>query len=148
MNQYTISEFSQKIRAKYPGSYDDLSDKKLIELWLKKFPNDIHKLNDNQSTFQEENISREITNYIFKWIGIVVCVLSALSIFVTTEWIVSIILESEMEFGQDDSDASAFLKNIGYIMAKIGLWLKKLPIYAKISGIVIGGIIWFSNTED
>jgi hypothetical protein len=40
MKKYTISEFAQKIRAKYPGSYDDLSDKKLIELWLKKYPKD------------------------------------------------------------------------------------------------------------
>jgi hypothetical protein len=40
MKQYTISEFAQKIRAKYPGSYDDISDKKLIELWLKKYPKD------------------------------------------------------------------------------------------------------------
>jgi len=40
MKLYTISEFAQKIRAKYPGSYDDLSDKKLIELWLKKYPKD------------------------------------------------------------------------------------------------------------
>jgi hypothetical protein len=40
MKQYTIPEFSQKIRAQYPGSYDDLSDDKLIELWLNKYPND------------------------------------------------------------------------------------------------------------
>lgn len=40
MKQYTIPEFAKKIRAQYPGSYDDISDKKLIELWLKKYPKD------------------------------------------------------------------------------------------------------------
>lgn len=96
----------------------------------------------------EENIAKEITSYIFKWIGIVVCVLSIGSIFISTEWILSIILESEKDFGQDDSDAGVFLKKIGYLIAELGWWLKNLPIYVKISGIVFGGIIWLSNNED
>jgi hypothetical protein len=55
MKQYTISEFAKKIRVQYPGSYDDISDKKLIELWLKKYPKDkehiIEESNSGNSWF-------------------------------------------------------------------------------------------------
>ena len=47
--KYTVDEFTKKIRKLYPGDYDDLSDSKLIELWLKKYPNDINKVDLNQS---------------------------------------------------------------------------------------------------
>jgi len=107
---------------------------------------------------QEENIAKEkeefdelmklITRVIFKWIGIVVCVLSICSIFISTEWILSGILEIEKDFGQVDSDAGVLLKKIGYLIAEFMLWLKNLPIYVKISGIIFGGIIWLSNNDD
>ena len=42
--KYTVEEFAKEIRKLYPGDYDDLSDKKLVELWLKKYPNDINKI--------------------------------------------------------------------------------------------------------
>ena len=42
--KYTISEFAEEIRALYPGDYDDLTDGKLVELWLKKHPKDIDKV--------------------------------------------------------------------------------------------------------
>lgn len=44
MRQYTEKEFAYNIRSKYPGSYDDLSDADLVELWLKKFPKDRNKV--------------------------------------------------------------------------------------------------------
>lgn len=46
--KYTVSEFASEIRQLYPGDYDDLSDNKLVELWLKKYPNDINKVDINQ----------------------------------------------------------------------------------------------------
>jgi hypothetical protein len=48
MKQYKKSEFAQEVRNKYPGSYDDLSDAKLIELWLKKFPHDKDKITEDK----------------------------------------------------------------------------------------------------
>jgi len=42
--KYTINEFATEIRKSYPGDYDDLSDTKLVELWLKKYPNDKEKI--------------------------------------------------------------------------------------------------------
>jgi len=42
--KYTVEEFANEIRELYPGNYDDLSDKKLVELWLKKYPNDVNKV--------------------------------------------------------------------------------------------------------
>jgi hypothetical protein len=43
--KYTTEEFAKKIREIYPGDYDDLSDYELVTLWLKKYPNDINKVN-------------------------------------------------------------------------------------------------------
>jgi hypothetical protein len=44
MKKYTIEEFADQIRSKYPNAYDDLEDNKLIKLWLKKFPDDEEKI--------------------------------------------------------------------------------------------------------
>ncbi len=46
--KYTIKEFAKEIRKLYPGDYDDLTDEKLVELWLKKYPNDIEKIDFNK----------------------------------------------------------------------------------------------------
>jgi len=42
--KYTVSEFAAKIRRLYPGDYEDLPDDKLVELWLRKHPNDRGKV--------------------------------------------------------------------------------------------------------
>jgi hypothetical protein len=149
MKQFTKTQFANKIRTKYPGSYEDLSDDKLVDLWLKKFPNDSYKVIDNESSsFQDVNTFKEITNYLLMWIGIVVCVLSAVSLFISTEWAINFLIENEIEFGNNDSDVNILFTKIGYKMVEFGLWLKKLPIYIKIIGIISGVIIWFSYHED
>ena len=40
MKKYTIEEFADQIRSKYPSAYDDLTDNQLVSLWLEKFPKD------------------------------------------------------------------------------------------------------------
>jgi hypothetical protein len=47
--KYTISEFAEEIRKLYPKDYDDLTDGKLVELWLKKNPKDIDKVDLNKT---------------------------------------------------------------------------------------------------
>ena len=42
--KYTIKEFAKEIRKLYPNDYNDLTDEKLVELWLKKYPNDREKI--------------------------------------------------------------------------------------------------------
>jgi hypothetical protein len=44
MTRVTKNKFANEIRTKHPGSYDDLTDEKLVELWLKKFPEDRDKI--------------------------------------------------------------------------------------------------------
>jgi len=46
--KYTIKEFAKEIRKLYPNDYDDLSDEKLVELWLNKYPNDRDKIDFNK----------------------------------------------------------------------------------------------------
>jgi hypothetical protein len=45
MKIFTISEFAEKIRTKYPKVYNDLSDKDLVDLWVKKYPKDKEFIN-------------------------------------------------------------------------------------------------------
>ena len=66
--KYTISEFAQEIRKIYPGDYDDLTDSKLIELWLKKYPADKEKIEFN--TYSSGNGSGKFINLILN-IGLV-----------------------------------------------------------------------------
>lgn len=46
--KYTVKEFAREIRKIYPRDYDDLTDEKLVELWLKKYPNDKEKVDLDQ----------------------------------------------------------------------------------------------------
>ena len=51
MKQFTKTQFANKIRTKYPGSYEDLSDDKLVKLWVRKYPNDEEFIiNDNMES--------------------------------------------------------------------------------------------------
>jgi hypothetical protein len=148
MKQFTKTQFANKIRMKHPGSYEDLSDEKLVELWLKKFPNDSYKVIDNESSsFQDVNTFKEITNYLLMWIGIVLCFLSAVGFFVSTEWAVKFIIEHELEFGTNDSEASKLIYLIGVKLVETALWLKKLPVIVKIIGVISGGILWLKYNE-
>ncbi len=53
--KYTVSEFAKEIRNLYPSDYDDLSNDKLVELWLKKYPNDIDKIDFGKENTKDSN---------------------------------------------------------------------------------------------
>jgi hypothetical protein len=46
--KYSIKQFANEIRQKNPNSYDDLSDQKLVELWVKKHPDDKDKIRNEK----------------------------------------------------------------------------------------------------
>jgi hypothetical protein len=72
--KYSISEFAKQIRDLYPGDYDDLSDEKLVELWLKKYPKDIDKveLKKENNTDNDSIISKKrITRFIIKTVIVI-----------------------------------------------------------------------------
>jgi hypothetical protein len=145
----SIKDFANEIRSKYPGSYDDLSDNKLIELWLNKYPNDILKIKNNiSSPTNDDDTFREIRNYFFKWIGIVVCLLAAIGFFLNSESLTKMILESDLNHRLNDSSASDFLYTIESFIIDMLIWLKKLPIAAKVTGFIVGGIIWLMNNDE
>jgi hypothetical protein len=151
MIKYTKSEFAQEIRSKYPGSYDDLSDNKLIELWFKKFPNDRNKITNPYNNIElssNENILKEISSYLFKWIGIIICFLCALGFFISSEWLVTESIKTHTEYLNNDSNASGFLYQFELLMIDIAVWLKKLPAGAKIVGIITGGILWLVHSDE
>jgi len=66
---FTVKQFADKIRIKYPNVYDDISDNELVELWLKKFPNDkeyiIHDDNDKTNLPKETSGLSWIKNLFF-----------------------------------------------------------------------------------
>jgi len=45
--KYTIKEFAKEIRKLYPEDYNDLTDEKMVELWMKKYPSDRDKIDFN-----------------------------------------------------------------------------------------------------
>jgi hypothetical protein len=64
--KYTINEFASQIRNLYPNDYDDLTDEKLVELWLKKYPDDIEKI-DFKIQINEKK-SKNIIEYSIEFI--------------------------------------------------------------------------------
>lgn len=67
--KYSIQEFAREIRRLYPNDYDDLSDAKLVELWMKKYPNDKEKIKK-----EEESSWGGLFNFLFYgaviWVGL------------------------------------------------------------------------------
>jgi hypothetical protein len=59
MSKYTISQFAKKIRDKYPGSYDDLTDNQLVNLWLEKHPKDKRFIYIDEDEEDEDNYEDE-----------------------------------------------------------------------------------------
>ena len=70
--KYTINEFASQIRNQYPNDYDDLTDEKLVELWLKKYPEDIEKIDFKIEIPQKK--STNIFEYIIEGIFVIVVV--------------------------------------------------------------------------
>lgn len=72
--KYTVKEFAKEIRNLYPSDYDDLTDENLVELWIKKFPNDREKIEFSQNHRNqnaESHVSFGFVKYLF-WIGLIV----------------------------------------------------------------------------
>jgi hypothetical protein len=64
--KYTLNEFASQIRNLYPNDYDDLTDEKLVELWLKKYPEDIEKIEYKIEVQQKK--SKNIIEYLIEGI--------------------------------------------------------------------------------
>jgi hypothetical protein len=96
----------------------------------------------------QNDISKEISNYFIKWIGIVICILSLVGFFISSDSILKLIFEMEADHKINDSNAGAFLYSIELFLLNLLIWLKKLPVAAKIVGIIIGGLLWFTHNED
>lgn len=81
--KYSINEFALEIRNQYPNDYDDLSDEKLVELWLKKYPEDWSKITFNKTPTPLQNINhtsqhknqRSKSSSIVWWIAFVMIVI-------------------------------------------------------------------------
>jgi hypothetical protein len=58
------------------------------------------------------------------------------------------ILQSEVDHRLNDSSASNFLHTVEFFIIDLLIWLKKLPIAAKVAGLIVGGIIWFMNDDE
>lgn len=69
--KYTITEFASQIRNLYPGDYNDLTDSELVKLWVKKYPNDIDKIEINKTTIIREKESSS-ESFSFGWIFILI----------------------------------------------------------------------------
>ena len=66
MKKYTKSQFAKNIRNKYPGYYDNLSDDKLIKIWLEKFPKQQENIIESDSTIGN------IGKHLFFGVGVII----------------------------------------------------------------------------
>ena len=90
---------------------------------------------------------KQIGSNLAMWLGIVVCVLCVVALVISSETLLRLLIETEMNYTNDDSDASNLLYTVETTLLEFGIWLKKLPVGAKIAGIVVGGILWISNAD-
>ena len=97
---------------------------------------------------ETEETIKKISSYFLKWVGIVMCILCAVSFFITTEWVLKTLMETEREFRISDSDASKFFYYFQLYILEFAIWLKKLPLIIKIIGFIVGILICVSNTDD
>ena len=71
--KYTVNEFAQEIRKMYPGDYDDLSNSNLVELWLRKYPNDRSKIEFGTSQSSPVNpVSNSSSSSFSGWIFFII----------------------------------------------------------------------------
>ncbi len=140
--KYTIHEFAQEIRKKFPGDYDDLTDNKLVELWLCKYPNDSSKIdigttiNNSISTQQtiapKESKETDSNNY---FVNFIIIVISFTVIALVTDWTMGCIkidLFPLIGYGyipnvqvvdnQNYYSAARILNYIEYLIIIIGTW--------------------------
>jgi hypothetical protein len=96
----------------------------------------------------DENIVNEISSYLLMWLGIVICILCAVGFFISSEWLLTQSINTSYKYRNDDSDAGNFLYQVEIIMLNIAIWLKNLPVVAKIIGVIVGGILWFTNSDE
>ena len=140
--KYTIYEFAQEIRKKFPGDYDDLTDNKLVELWLRKYPNDSSKIdigtsiNNNISSQQtiapKESKDTDSNNY---FVNFIIIVISFTLIALVSFWTLGIFRSdifpliglgyipdvSDIE-NQNYYNASRILKYLEYLINIVGTW--------------------------
>lgn len=151
MKRYTNSEFAKKIRSKYPLSYDDLSDERLIELWLKKYPGDSKYLNLlikknknskpttlNKESHKNQNLINQVFNYFLRGVS-----LFAIGAFLAT--IISLIIDYDLTaakvFGRESEKYLVLYrhnlfyevveKEPGYRYEYLGGKLYRFKIYGK-----------------
>lgn len=84
--KYTVNEFAQEIRKMYPGDYDDLSDGKLVDLWLQKYPSDREKINFNTNDkIKSENSEKSTTSFLpVMWISVIAVLIFLVKNFVNS----------------------------------------------------------------
>jgi hypothetical protein len=88
------------------------------------------------------------------WVGLITLVLSLTGLFASSQWISE--LSNEMfadlsRMGSDDSDFSSFAGTIlfwtEFYIIKLIFWLKSLPVWSKVAGVIAGGWLSLSNLD-
>lgn len=142
MKQYTKSEFANHIRSQYPGSYDDLSDDKLMKLWLKKFPGDTDKIIETDSTVKIIGV------YLLFWVGVIILSLSLIGLFIDSTSIIKMSNEVvEINF-ENDADTTHFLVVVLVNIVHLLVWLKELTLGIKLGGVIVGALICYATYEE
>jgi hypothetical protein len=63
--KYTVQDFAKEIKKKYPKVYNDLDDEELVNLWVKKYPQD--KKNIDFTKTQESSLQKSDGFFVRVW---------------------------------------------------------------------------------
>jgi hypothetical protein len=102
----------------------------------------------NNHLSENVEVFKDMSRLFLFWLGVIICLLSVAGFFVSSEWIANNYIKTIAEYSGDDSNASSLLLEVEIFFLKVASWLKKLPIGAKIAGVVVGGIMAAANHED
>jgi hypothetical protein len=84
-------------------------------------------------------IRNDFLMLLLKWIGIVILISCAASLFISTPWLNDQIKSmNNSNYANDDSDAAMLLKKVEYWFIEAAIWMKNLPLIFKIGGIGFG----------
>ncbi len=91
---------------------------------------------------------KDILLHTLKWIGVLLCLSCAASLFIDSEWLNDQYREVRSRYSGDDSDAATLLYKVEYTIIDAASWMKSLPLLLKICGIGLGYLMLHLGSED
>ena len=107
-------------------------------------------LKNMQQKNKDENaaVFNDIKRQIYFWLGILIALICIGGFFLSSDWINDTYRSTMSELDNNDSDIGNILTQLTGYLLDFAIWLKALPVWTKIIGIIVGGAIAILNHDD